>query len=340
MTALLLPEPQIEECSVNSSMLAQVLVNGTWLQGFGPHANIPPGEYQVRYVASDNCNNQTACETTVRVEDCTPPEVTCVSGDTVFLNYDFSTGDEWVTIFASDLIENYSDNCNGNGSASFMPVLIDKERVYTCDDLGYQTVEVWGTDDGGNQSSCEATFFINPNAGVSDPCGNNDFSLGGQVTNEEGEGISNVAILNSLGANITTDSDGNFTIFLPNQDTIILTPFLDGDDLNGVTTYDLVILTKHILGIAPIESPYKLIAADVNNSGTVTTFDAVMIRKLILFNITEFPDVNSWRFIPKDYVFPDPNNPFMPPFPESIFASPINSPSVDFIGVKMGDLSN
>lgn len=75
--------------------------------------------------------------------------------------------------------------------------------------------------------------------------------------------------------------------------------------LNGVTTGDLVSISKHILGIQPLESPYQLIAADANNSGSVTTFDIVELRKLILGIYQQLPNNSSWRFVP-DYCFKDP----------------------------------
>ncbi|MEZ4931413.1 MAG: hypothetical protein R2788_04680 [Saprospiraceae bacterium] len=77
---------------------------------------------------------------------------------------------------------------------------------------------------------------------------------------------------------------------------------------NGVTTYDIVV-TRHILSIQPMDDPYKLIAADINNSGSITTFDIVQLRKLILGVYQNFPDNNSWRFVRAGYVFPNPATP-------------------------------
>jgi hypothetical protein len=70
------------------------------------------------------------------------------------------------------------------------------------------------------------------------------------------------------------------------------------DYLNGVSTLDVVRITKHILGIEELQSPFQKIAADVNNSGTITTLDLIRIRKLILNIDLEFSDVDSWRFVP------------------------------------------
>ncbi|MEZ4956438.1 MAG: hypothetical protein R2825_22965 [Saprospiraceae bacterium] len=80
-----------------------------------------------------------------------------------------------------------------------------------------------------------------------------------------------------------TDSQGVFNFNnVPVGQDYTLTPQLDVDPLNGVTTLDLYYLQRHILGIELLDSPYKIIAADANRSGAVTTFDVVEIRKVIL----------------------------------------------------------
>ena len=102
-----------------------------------------------------------------------------------------------------------------------------------------------------------------------------------------------------------------------------------------MTTFDLVLISKHILGIQSFDSPYKIIAADANNSGAVTTFDIVTLRRLILQIDTEFQGTQtSWRFVDKEQNFPDPMSPF--PFSETIDAAT----NGDFIGVKIGDVNN
>jgi hypothetical protein len=82
--------------------------------------------------------------------------------------------------------------------------------------------------------------------------------------------------------------------------------------LNGVSSIDLCKIGQHILGINPLPSPYAMVAADVNKSGSITTFDLVELRKLILDIYTTLPNNTSWRFAP-DYCIepiPNPNNPF------------------------------
>ena len=43
-----------------------------------------------------------------------------------------------------------------------------------------------------------------------------------------------------------------------------ITPVKDNDPLEGVNTLDLVLITRHLLGVENLDSPYKLIAAAAN----------------------------------------------------------------------------
>ncbi|MCI4649720.1 T9SS type A sorting domain-containing protein, partial [Phaeodactylibacter sp.] len=121
-----------------------------------------------------------------------------------------------------------------------------------------------------------------------------------------------------------------------------ITPQRDGDYLNGVSTFDLVLISKHILGVEPLDSPYKRIAADANNSGSITTLDLIQLRKLILSVSTELPNNTSWRFVEASYVFPNPENPWQEAFPEVVNINNLPATGIhgaDFIAVKIGDVS-
>ncbi|MCC6281310.1 MAG: T9SS type A sorting domain-containing protein [Saprospiraceae bacterium] len=85
-----------------------------------------------------------------------------------------------------------------------------------------------------------------------------------------------------------------------------------------------------------------MIAADANRSGSITTFDIVEFRKMILGIYDELPNNTSWRFVDKDYVFPNPANPFQTLFPENISTEDVQGDhlSDDFVGVKIGDVNN
>jgi len=69
--------------------------------------------------------------------------------------------------------------------------------------------------------------------------------------------------------------------------------------LDGISTIDLALINAHVLGIKKFGNPFQIIAADANNSGTVTTFDIVELRKLVLGLYNELPIGISWRYVPK-----------------------------------------
>jgi hypothetical protein len=102
-----------------------------------------------------------------------------------------------------------------------------------------------------------------------------------------------------------------------------------------------VLISKHILGIQPLGSPYKMIAADANMSNSITTFDIVELRKLILGVYQEFPNNSSWRFVDKSFAFANPANPFTAPFPESKSVADVHANSMedDFVAIKVGDVN-
>ncbi len=105
--------------------------------------------------------------------------------------------------------------------------------------------------------------------------------------------------------------------------TYAITPFKNSDPLQGLSTYDLVKIASHILGIQPFQFPWQMIAADMNCSGSVTTFDIVEGRKVILGINNGFSACGgaTWRFVPE----PD--------------GSPSNGSCINFRGIKIGDLT-
>lgn len=67
---------------------------------------------------------------------------------------------------------------------------------------------------------------------------------------------------------------------------------------------DIILIRDHILNLVPLSNAYKMVAADANNSGTITTLDIVEIRRIILGITSDFPS-GSWRYLPQ-YCMLDP----------------------------------
>ena len=71
------------------------------------------------------------------------------------------------------------------------------------------------------------------------------------------------------------------------------------DWIYGVSTFDLVAMSKHILNQQLLDG-YGQLASDINHNGQVTTFDIVELRKLILGIYKTFPAYTQpWRFVPE-----------------------------------------
>lgn len=120
-----------------------------------------------------------------------------------------------------------------------------------------------------------------------------------------------------------------------------ITPSKASDPLNGVSTFDLIQIQRHILNIKTFDSPYQYIAADINRSGSITTLDLIQLRKVILGIDTNFANNSSWRFVNVDHIFQHPTDPLKKYLPETIRIGPLNGiRNVEFIGIKIGDLNN
>jgi len=127
--------------------------------------------------------------------------------------------------------------------------------------------------------------------------------------------------------------------FANKNNSYILTPELDTDPLNGVTTFDLVLISKHILGLQSFNSPYQYVAADVNQSGTISAYDMVQLRQLILNINQKFPNNTSWKFVDATYAFTT-DSPAQEAYRETVELSDMEAATqVDFMAVKIGDVN-
>ncbi len=169
-------------------------------------------------------------------------------------------------------------------------------------------------------------------------------NLSGLTYKQNGIGVENVTIALDPQSNIiNTDASGIYNFFGLNKGiSTTITPYKNTEIVNGVTTFDMVLARKHILGVELLASPYQQIAADVNKSGTITTFDLVEMRKVILRIQDTFPNNTSWRFVPVSYIFVDPSNAFLDFFPESITKNTLaaNTVNENFIAIKIGDVND
>lgn len=177
-------------------------------------------------------------------------------------------------------------------------------------------------------------------------CVSSSIQLCGKIKREDDAPIPNVTVTLTGGASpqtTTTDSQGNYCFQNLNAGSnYVVTPKRDINYTNNVNVGDLSKIQRHILNLEPLNSPYKRIAANAKPSNIgINVGDLSEIQKLILGIINDFPEVDSWRFVPKSFVFPNPQNPFASVFPEDISLNSVSSSAsdLDFTGIKMGDVT-
>ena len=309
------------------------------------------GDHRIVYTFEDACGNKTTEEQFFSVLACKAPTPICLNGlsaDLMPVDLDNDGEADWgmVTLWASDFDKGSLHTCGYPVTVSFSPDTNDINRVFDCNDLGGQVpVELWVTDRVlGNQAYCETYIIIQDNMNVCPDDPGATGVISGTIDTEDSERVKavNVDLNGSALDPIVTAEDGEFAFpAMPMGGTYTIQPAKNDDWKNGVSTLDLIKIQKHLLGMEHLGSPYKMIAADANNSGSLSAVDLVWLRKLILGTITEVPGNTSWRFVDASYDFVDPANPLEEDFPESYTIGDFNaSMEVDFKAIKTGDVNN
>ena len=168
-----------------------------------------------------------------------------------------------------------------------------------------------------------------------------NYTINGNIKNPLGTIIPSVSVAVNGTQTAITDANGNYSCtVLANSNSIIM-PSKNNDKTiaNGINGTDISLIQSHILKKVLLNSPYKLIAGDVNSDGAVNGTDIALIKSLILKRITKFSGNRLWAFVDSSYKFPIPTKPF--PFYDSISIPTIiaNQTAKNFIGVKLGDVN-
>lgn len=342
---VVLPPVTATDCSPNL-----IFTNTSPYNGANASGNYPQGVHPITFTVKDGCGNKSTCDVTITVTDLLPPTPYCNSG--IVAELQAMGGQIMATVAAEQFNDNSFDNCTAKQDleysmrmAGFPNLPTVPSLTFDCNLLGTYLVEIWVTDEAGNSDFCITDVIIQDNMNLCPPVLDDTLSIfvAGEIETELGGGMPEVIVqAASAGMTDDTDTEGFFELSgLQSGESYTIAPEKDDHPLNGVTTLDLVWMTRHVLGTQLLDSPYKIIAADVNRSGMVTTSDIVELRKLILHVIDDFTNNTSWRFVKKGYVFPDPANPFAEPFPEVLHLTNLSQAvlGADFVGVKIGDMN-
>ena len=326
---------------INSNHIKRIFDNGT---------------YRVAWSVEDGCGNISTCEEIFIVKDCKKPTPLCITElTTVVMNY---VG--MVTICAKDF--NLGTNCYNCNTGSYdnctpkdeLKYSFSKDTTnecitYTCDSIpnGKQIqkkLQMWVTDNAGNQDFC--TVFINLEDNEGNAC--QDTTVGsivyGFVQNPQNTVLPKVELKlksNEQEKTAVTNNDGKYEFSNVSEDENYRLESNYGNNfLYGVTTLDIVLIQKHLLGIKKLDKPYQYIAADVNNSKTITASDILAIRKLILGSTEDFgKKTKSWTFVKESDDIRNNTHILSTKFDEINIDKTSFDKKNNLIGIKMGDIN-
>ncbi len=310
----------------------------------------PGPEYQVNWFVTDVFSNTSFISESYIFVDGIKPTPYCISGIVAETN----PSDRFAKIYPELLDLGSYDNCTDQKDLDkrlWHPVLNipqpeTLEEVLAlptwlelgCIYQGEQEVALYIIDEAGNFDYCISTVEVQNNMLA---CTRRLAS--GTLLDPKGQPIEGAVIYiqnETTRQPILSDHKGSYEATLPAEGDFIIKPDKNTEPLNGVSTYDLVQISQHILSEKLFDAPWQFIAADANNSGTVTAYDIVLIRQLILNILPAFPHNTSWRFIDKNIQL-KANAPQIDPNAEEIRLPTFSGDrlGMDFLGIKIGDVN-
>jgi hypothetical protein len=322
--------------------------------------DLPEGKHDLIVVVRDECGNLSVpTRIPFEIRDCKGPAPICINGLATDLMPD-GNGGGMMTVWANDFIGSKIFDCNGQGPETFDgQKLVTKYSVnregenpnpnqtslqVTCADAGLTiSVEVHGWDELGNHDFCLSYLLVQDNRKICPEGSALGGEINGLIATDDTEPLAGVSVEISGNASKQQPSGatGKYAFANLKKGTdYTIAPQLDRDHLNGVSTFDLVLIQKHILGTQPLSNPYRIIAADVNNSKSITTLDLIQIRKLILNIDQRLNGVPSWKFVDGSYKFSNPANPWQAEMPQVVNINNLQGKvNADFVAIKMGDVN-
>lgn len=250
------------------------------------------------------------------VVDTTPPLVTCAPDRTVEVGtaWDFTapTAMDACGTVASTVVVSTTTNTVIGGLSS--------------------ATRVWrATDNSGNPATCSQTVWFPGPVQIS----------GAIKYYSNNNAVTNVTMRVDGDATLSAIAENGVYAFLVNPGGSYQVTPMKGTNVPpnaAVSAADVTLIRRHILASQRLNSPYKIIAADVNGSSTVSAIDVTVITRLILGTVKTLP-AGLWTFVPSNYQFSDPANPWRFATNRSYTGLLQNAPDQDFVAIKMGDVN-
>jgi VCBS repeat-containing protein len=271
---------------------------------------------------TDACGNKTNCSQTVTVRDTAPPSITPAADKNVncLLPWTF---DEPTAV---DL---------ANGVVS--PTVLSTVTNGTCA-TGFTATRTWrATDSCGNSSTCMQRVF-----------GRAIVTVSGTVFNPTNyppamseKRLAGTSLLGPGNNSAIAASNGSYNLVFDAASNVTINPVAPagGNPADDVTSLDIAFVRRHILNVVTLDSPYKILAADVDGNNSVSTLDLSFMRRVALATTNRFP-IGLWRFVPANHLFGNVLAPWGAPTNRFYSTVGADLASQDFLAIKVGDVNN
>lgn len=343
----------------------------------------PIGVHEFYYTTEYGCGREAKCKMVIEVKPAKPPTPYCKNGIITTLmpmdtNNDGTIDEGMRDIWASDLNAGSYHSCYPNAKLtySFSADTSDNVIIFTCQNLGRNEIEIWVTDEFGNQAYCRTYVMVqNNNPRLTDcmPDSLRTGTISGNLINPVGQSVKAVEMelygkKAAYTVTITKDTtykngkpvvttkhdtswyditkqdmamDGNYAFKnLEMHKYYEVRAGKDDNRMNGVDIWDYYKLHFHSRGFFKLHDPIDLIAGDVNGDGRINQTDASLI-----FNAIKDPNApngffESWRFFDEKSFDEYRSNWYGAPSPMMKIADLSDRKmDVNFVGVKIGDLN-
>lgn len=324
---------------------------------------LPIGDHRYVFTATDDCGNTSVTERSFRVNDCYVPVLVC-RGDRIYnlqplleegdIDNDGIIEEAAVLVEAIDLAQCNFLDCSGDLTYSVNrvgePADINMQSIFLdCEDRYevYLEAYVWdetfnefrvqpdGSLGGPNWRSCVVKVRLQDPGMACNFCQVADnITVNGRVNSLSGTPLDDVTILANDGQTLTNNF-GAYQIGGTVGESFVLSASKDVDPRIGLSSIDLVIMQRHLLGIETFSNPFMRVAADINRDGFVDLMDFIQLRALILARREMYPTGSPWRFVTSDW--DGTGDPI-----EEIILSELAACSFnhDFVGLRLGDLND
>ena len=271
---------------------------------------------------TDGCDNRTNCSQTVTIRDSAPPSLTC------FPDKNVNCLTQW-TFDAPSAVDLADGVIN--------PIVLSTVTNGSCA-AGFTAIRTWqATDSCGNSSTCIQRIF-----------GRAIVSVSGTIFNPTNyppimseKRLAGAALVGPTNTTAAAASDGSYNLVFDAANNVAINPVAPNavNPADGVTSLDISFIRRHILNVVTLDSPYKVLAADVDGSSSVSTLDLSFIRRLVLGTTNRFP-LGLWRFVPTSHVFGNVLAPWGAPTNRLYATVGTDIPGQDFVALKLGDVNN